>query len=305
MQNEIYELKKNDFFENNEDVFIQISDNYDFNGINHSHCFIELIYVISGSATHTVNNISYPVKKGNVVMIDYKLSHSFSFDPLSDEGFVTYDLLFTPNFFNLSDLNNNDFFSLASSYLFSSLFTEFDVKNAMQNLIKTNSKEFRMLFEKIHDEYTAKRKGFHSIIQANLIELIIKIFREIDKQQPPLTQTHNQLIQNAIEYMQSNYHFPINLDEIISGMFLSKDYFRQIFKKATGISISSYIQELRITEACHLLESTLENSSEIAYKCGFNDTKFFYKTFKNMIGMTPMEYRQKKWLTNSNDETSK
>ncbi len=294
MGNHICELKKDHFFKSNEDIFIQVSDNFDFNGITHSHCFIELIYVISGTATHTVENTSYTVKKGNVVMIDYKVPHSFTFDPLSEEGFVTYDLLFTPDFFNPATLNNNEFFSLTSSYLFASVFTEFHVENALQNLIKTNSRELRSLFEKIYDEYTSGKKGAKSLIRAYMIELIIKIFREIDKQQPAFTQTHQELVQKAIEYLQKNYQSPISLDEIVSGIFLSKNYFRQVFKKTTGISISSYIQELRITEACHLLETTTDSTSEIAYKCGFNDTKFFYQTFKNMFGITPAEYRREK-----------
>ena len=273
------------YFRENEDIFIQKSDNYDFNGVTHSHCFIELSYVISGTAVHTVEDTSYTVKNGNIIIIDYQVPHSFTFDPLSDDNFVTYDLLFTP-----------DFYSLTSSYLFSSIFAEFNIGSVPQNLIKTNSKEFGSLFEKIYKEFTACNKGYQSIIRAYLIELIIMIFREIDKHQPVFTETHQELVQKAIEYMQTNYKSPINLDEVVSGIFLSKNYFRQIFKKTTGISISSYMQELRIAEACRLLETTVDNSSEIAYKCGFNDTKFFYQTFKKVIGMTPAEYRQKKCL---------
>ncbi len=291
MQNEIFELKKSEYFKDNENIFIQKSDNYDFNGVTHSHHFIELIYVISGSAIHEIEGRSYPVKKGNVIMIDYQVPHSFSFDALGDEGFLTYDLLFTPDFFNLS-IESNELYSLASSYLFSSVFTEFRMQDVPKNLIKTNSKEFHGLFEKIYHEYNTREKGSHGIIRANLIELIIKIFREFDKNRPAFTETHQELVQKAIEHMQKNYMSPINLDDVISGVFLSKNYFRQLFKKTTGTSISSYMQELRISQACRLLETTDDSSSEIASKCGFNDTKFFYQTFKKMIGTTPAEYRR-------------
>jgi len=294
MNDTIYELKKNEYFKDNEDIYIHKSDNYDFNGITHSHNFIELSYVISGSAVHRVHNTSCTVKKGNVIMIDYKVPHSFSFDPINDDPFITYDLLFTPDFFYISALNNHDFYSLTSSYLFSSIFAEFSIESAPPNLIKTNPKEFGFLFEKIYEEYSNRKKGSQSIIRAYLLELIIKIFREIDKQQPNFTESHQELVQKAIAYMQNNYKSPINLDEVVSGIFLSKNYFRQIFKKTTGTSISTYMQELRITEACRLLETTNSSSSEIAYKCGFNDTKFFYQTFKKVIGMTPAEYRRNK-----------
>ena len=86
-------------------------------------------------------------------MIDYKVPHSFSFDPINDDPFITYDLLFTPDFFNISALNNHDFYSLTSSYLFSSIFAEFSIESAPPNLIKTNPKEFGFLFEKIYEEY--------------------------------------------------------------------------------------------------------------------------------------------------------
>ena len=93
--------------------------------------------------------------------------------------------------------------------------------------------------------------------------------------------------------MQENYKAHINVDEIVSGVFLSKDYFRQIFKKITGTSITSYIQELRIAEACRLLETTDDSSAQIARASGFNDIKFFYQTFKKSTGLTPAEYRKK------------
>lgn len=294
MKNEILELKKDEYFKTDESIFIHRSDNLDFNGIPHKHNFIELIYVIAGTATHQIGDDSYMVKKGNVVMVDYNVAHSFTFDPLSSEGFLTYDLLFTPDFFNLSLVQNNEFYALASSYLFSSLFTEFTSNKIPQNLIQSHSKDFHMLFQNIYDEYTTRQKGFQNIIRAYLIELIIKIFREFDRHQPTFTQSHQDLVEKAISYMQENYKSHISLDDIVSGIFLSKNYFRQIFKKTTGISISSYIQELRISEACRLLEQTVDSSSQIAQKCGFNDTKFFYLTFKKALGMTPAEYRREK-----------
>lgn len=227
-------------------------------------------------------------------MVNYNVAHAFCFDANAEEGFYTYDLLFTPDFFNISGLENNEFYSLASSYLFSSIFEDLALPDSFQNLIKTNSKEFYSLFKKIYEEYTSKGKCYQNVIRAYMIELIIKIFREIDKEQPPFTQGHRELVEKAINHMKENYRSHISLDDIVSGMFLSKNYFRQIFKKTTGISISSYIQELRISEACRLLEATDFSSAEIAERSGFNDIKFFYSTFKKVKGMTPSDYRRKR-----------
>lgn len=285
-------LNKSDYFRENENIYIHLSDNLEMNRISHRHNFIEVSYVVDGTAIHTIEGISYPVKKGNVVIVDYDTPHTFSFDP--EKGpFATYDLLFTPDFFNTSGMNNSEFYSLASPYLFSSLFKEFDSHYVLHHLIKTNAKEFHELFSQIYREYTAREKGSQTIIRAYLVELIIKLFRELERQQPTFTVNHQKLVEQAISYMQENYKAHINLDDIVSGVFLSKDYFRQIFKKVTGTSITSYIQELRIREACRLLETTDENSAEIARESGFNDIKFFYQTFKKATGLTPAEYRKK------------
>lgn len=294
MTSDIFELEKESYFKANENIFIHRSDNKNFDGVMHKHNFIELIYVISGRAIHQIEGSSYMIKKGNTVMVDYGVAHALTAIAEDEEHFLTYDLLFTPDFFNISALENHEFYSLASSYLFSSLFAEFDSESVPRNLIKTNSKEFRLLFENIYEEYENREKGFQNIIRAYLIELIIKIFREIDKYQPTFTQNHYELVQKAIDHMRENYKAHISLDDIVSGIFLSKNYFRQIFKKTTGTSISSFIQSLRINEACRLLETTDDSSSLISPECGFNDTKFFYLTFKRTMGMTPAEYRKMK-----------
>jgi AraC-like DNA-binding protein len=293
MENEIGWLKKSDYFKENENIYIHLSDNLDMNKVSHRHNFIEVSFVVSGTAIHSIEGISYPVKKGNVVIVDYNTPHTWTFDPDRDGPFLTYDLLFTPDFFNTSGMNTSEFYSLASPYLFSSLFREFDSHYALHHLIGTNAKEFHQLFEQIYREYTLREKGSQPLIRAYLVELIIKLFRELERQQPSFTLSHHKLVEQAVSFMQENYKAHINLDDIVSGVFLSKDYFRQIFKKITGTSITSYIQELRIAEACRLLETTHNSSAEIARESGFNDIKFFYQTFKKATGMTPAEYRKK------------
>ena len=107
-----------------------------------------------------------------------------------------------------------------SAYLpisISSIFTEFKAQELFKNLVKTNSKDFHSLFVKIHNEYTLREKGFQNIIRAHLIELITKLFREIDKQQPSFTQSHRELVEKAIDHMRENYKSHISLDDIVSG----------------------------------------------------------------------------------------
>ncbi len=288
--NKFHKIKKIDYFEDNENIFIHLSDNINLNGTTHCHNSIEFSYVISGSAVHTIHNISYPVKKGDVILINNNIPHSFTSDA---EEFLTFNLHFTPDFIETSDEDNNEFYSLVFFYLFPSYSDNLDVDEPLKTIVKTKSREFHSLFKKIYSEYTNRELGYQHIIQAQLMELIIQFFRELRKQQPHFAQTHQELVDKAIKYMKENYKSRIRLEDIASDMFVSKNYFRQIFKKITGVSVSTYIQDLRINEACRLLKSDTDNSiSKIANKCGYNDMKFFYQAFKKTVGMTPTEYRQ-------------
>ena len=128
-------------------------------------------------------------------------------------------------------------------------------------------------------------------MRAYLTELIIKLFRQLDSQRPEFTNSHQLLVEKAIEYMQENFKDHINLDEIVSGIFLSKDYFSKLFKNVTNMPVSAFLQKTRIEEACKMLASTDRKIGDIAEDCGFNDIKFFYTVFKKQIGTTPAQYR--------------
>ena len=294
MFQDIEELQGKNFFKKGEQVFIHIERN-DSNIVPkmHKHNFIEIVYIISGRARHYMGESIYEVRKGDLIIVNYGTAHTFV--PIKDkkEDFAAYDLLFTNDFFEVAGIGKSDFSDLASSYLFYSTFPEDVSYKHSLNLIRSENKEFHNIFNKIYNEYTLRESGFMSMIRAYIIELITLIFREIDKKTlSDITKEQRDVVGKAIEYMKSNFNAKINLDDIVADIFLSKDYFRQLFKKTTGISITEYIQKTRVEAACKLLLETNRTVFDIAGDCGFSDIKFFYKTFKKITNKTPIEYRK-------------
>jgi len=91
-----------DIFRPGENVFIQMSNqNSDFSGVIHKHTFIELVYIISGSAIHAVGDRELSASKGDLFIINYDTPHAFFTSNDNPEPFVAYDLLFTPDFFDM------------------------------------------------------------------------------------------------------------------------------------------------------------------------------------------------------------
>jgi transcriptional regulator GlxA family with amidase domain len=64
------------------------------------------------------------------------------------------------------------------------------------------------------------------------------------------------------------------------------------FKSATGSSLVTYLQNLRVEEAKHLLENTDTSVDEISYAAGYSDASFFRRLFKRLTGLTPSHYRK-------------
>lgn len=97
----------------------------------------------------------------------------------------------------------------------------------------------------------------------------------------------------TIENINSNeidMHF--NCDGIISELEKSKTTVQNKLNSLTGLSARELISSLRINWAKQLLTNNLYNISEIAYKVGFNDPKYFSRCFKNLSGINPKKYRE-------------
>jgi AraC-like DNA-binding protein len=73
---------------------------------------------------------------------------------------------------------------------------------------------------------------------------------------------------------------------------MSKYYLCRIFKEATGVTLTHYINNIKIQNACHMLVNTDRSILEIGNACGFNSSMYFCKIFKEALSVTPSEFRR-------------
>ena len=98
-------------------------------------------------------------------------------------------------------------------------------------------------------------------------------------------------ITKACKYIEENISQKISLAEVAALVNMSESAFSHFFKKKTGISFITYVNNLRVAKACDLLASTSLSASEICYDCGFNNKSNFIRIFTKRQNMTPIEYR--------------
>lgn len=142
-------------------------------------------------------------------------------------------------------------------------------------------------------DYIDKAKEKRTFEQ--LIQWLYDGIDELEKHQSMLIAGPNHIIRNALKYIEKNYNREITLDELSRHVGLSKCYLSTTFKKMTGQSFTDYVNHLRIEKAKQLFMQIDLKVFEVAEKVGFKDPKYFTKLFKNIEGVSPKHFMQKKY----------
>jgi len=96
----------------------------------------------------------------------------------------------------------------------------------------------------------------------------------------------------GIEYVDKNYSEKITVSMLADACHMSETHFRRIFLQYMNISPLAYINRIRVEAACRLLHSTNEPIGGIAVKCGFITITALNRNFKEIVGMTPSQWRK-------------
>lgn len=291
---DIVTLTKDLFFRPDENVHIQMSNEFpDYIGVEHSHEYIEVVYVISGKAIHQIGGKSYDVKRGDLFIINMNTPHAFFQDTSSKEPFVVYDLMFTLDFFDQSLTGSQSLEKLNQSFMFYSLFHGHRDFPPYFSVSGSTYTMFGELFNKIYLEHRGREKGYIEIIRAYLLQLIITIFRlDNSGTKSGGSLKNEQTIAYIIQYIKENFRTRLSVRELSEKVYLNPDYLGRMFRTATGMSVGGMIQKVRIEHACHLLSTTERTVTDIAAASGFDDMKFFYSVFKKHMGVLPGYYRE-------------
>ena len=92
-------------------------------------------------------------------------------------------------------------------------------------------------------------------------------------------------------YLEEHFTEKISLEELSEKFYINKFYLTRIFKEQYGVSVNTYLQQLRITRAKQLLRFTDSSLEEIGLKCGIGEPNYFSRVFKKIEGISPSRYR--------------
>lgn len=104
----------------------------------------------------------------------------------------------------------------------------------------------------------------------------------------------NLLIRKALDYIELHYTEKIGLKTLSDALYISPNYFSDLFRRHMKVKFSDFLIEYRLKKACILLKKPEYKVSEIAEMVGFRDSTYFSTVFKKTYNLTPLEYKNTK-----------
>lgn len=244
---------------------------------HHFHDSYEIYYMNSGTRDYFINDKTFRVQQGNLVLIRPNVLHK-----TMDTGEQHSRLLlsFRPTFLPFKNIQEIIDGSFRQSGV---IIFNFAMQDRVEQILGL------MVYEA-----TAKPLGYEARLQSHLITLLVEVARylETEPEDSELEPTVNQKIFEVIQYLKSNYKNNITLEQLAEDFYISRYYLSRVFKKATGFTIFKYIHSLRILEAQRLLKDTDMKVIEIAEAVGFVNVSNFGKVFKSISEVSPAQYRK-------------
>ncbi len=152
----------------------------------------------------------------------------------------------------------------------------------------SHDKQIVMRFQNVFDGFS-KQDSFRDRELSLLLE---RLFISMARRRADISFKENQL-RKSIAYINSKYTSLIRIPELAKIENLSVSRYNAIFKKLMKVSPTEYIIRLRISSACELLVGTDLPISKISQMAGYADPHFFSRIFKETVGTSPSDYRNR------------
>lgn len=249
----------------------------------HTHDFLELVYVFSGTAVQQVGEHAYPVRRGDLVFINYGQTHAFQ---PTDAEFAYCNIIFQPDFISSRLIAEENAFETL-------LLTAFDEFRGISagSLIHFSGAERQLLETILEDmlaERSADRPGSFNILSGYMCVIFTKLLRKLGT-----APVEDGVWQELLRYIDDNLGEQLTLPALAERCFYNPSYFSRVFRKKYGKTLLEYINDRRLVLAAQQLDQTEDSIEQICLQCGWQDKTTFYRNFHRKYGLTPAQYRKK------------
>jgi AraC-like DNA-binding protein len=252
-----------------------------------SHHECEIIWIQEGSGILIAGNCLHSFSHGDVFFLGANIPHLFKSDPIYNVKDDTnkanaYSVYFNP------EGNMKSLFALPEMI-------------SIQTFLRKHRYGFRVPALSSGD-ITGKIIDIHSSSDIELLNKFLDLlnsFRQIKEIEPLFPPENIEAIgtdggrlRSVLDFVLENYKKQITLKQVAGIAHMTPQAFCRYFKKQTGLKFVSFLNELRVNQACRslIVERNTDRISEAAYSAGFNSINNFNRIFKNITGCSPKAY---------------
>jgi AraC-like DNA-binding protein len=260
-----------------------------FKNIWHYHPELELHYIIKGEGVRFIGDKISNFSPGEIVLVGENLPHTWR---SSDEYFKN-----DPNLnieiivlHFLPSCLGDHLLKLPEAYLLPRLFEK--AKSGMVITGKANEKLAELMPRAIEatnlDKILILLSILKTLAETNEYESIVNGQAAFYQSNESDTLRLNKVC----NYTLTNYKQDITLEDISAISNLSVTSFCRYFKLMTNKTYYDFLIEIRISHACRALIEDKIPTEVICFECGFNNVSNFYRHFKKVTNLTPLEYKR-------------
>ncbi|MFR8355418.1 MAG: helix-turn-helix transcriptional regulator [Parabacteroides sp.] len=183
------------------------------------------------------------------------------------------------------------FLEEAKALFFSSRFDKpTTVSPSAQSRIEERLDLFEEIFFTLNESTSMDHMHYANLCFAHFLGsfLFIDVYRNNFR---PKEYSEN-VMNRVVHFMNDNIENNLKLADFANFCGYSESYFYRKFVKETGHSPMDYFTRMKINKACKLLIQTDMKVNQIAHKLGFKESQYFSRTFSNVMGLSPLEFRR-------------
>ena len=253
----------------------------------HCHDFVEIIYMLHGKCTHTINDAEYPVSHGDMLIVNYDQMHSILGNPEAE--FI--NILMKPEYISSNLTQPENAFSLLDLAEFGDFSRIVDESNCVISFTGEARAALETLIFSMQKEVEEQPPGWQLALRSGMNMLLITIFR---KMALPMRMAEGRIDNELLSYIRAHCNERMTLKKLSENYFYHPAYFSRLFKQYTNMTLTEFIKNARIEKACYLLEHTDKKINDIYPEVGYSDKTKFFHDFRTAMEMSPLDYRKSK-----------
>ena len=260
----------------------------DYTEKKHSHDFSELVIVTEGNGVHWVEGMEHVILAGDVFLVQGNQQHYFK----QRNNLVFYNLMFQPKHLALPAKELKRLPGYNAIFVVEPKYRKQHRFESRLKLDRTGLAQVEAIVKNMLRESREQPVGYEVSLLSDLLKLFLLLSRRYSEN-PQTSEGRSVLrIANIIGMLEEEYGRQWKLEDIARRAGMSAGNLNRIFKAATGLSPIDYLVRLRLQRSMELLTESALSITEIAFQTGFNDSNYFTRQFKRLVGIPPSTFRK-------------